>query len=61
MAQLHRVTYVAPGPSASSPIASGSVAPAASRADYHDRSVAQRIAERMEQKGYVTKVDTIWA
>lgn len=61
MAQLHRVTYVASGLIASGPIASSSVAPAASRADYHDRSVAQRIAEGMKQKGYQTRVDTIWA
>jgi hypothetical protein len=57
MAQLHRVTCVAPGP-----IAPGSVTPGyTTRVDYHDRNVAQRIAEGMKQKGYQTRVDTIWA
>jgi len=57
MAQLHRVTCVAPGP-----IAPGSVTPGyTTRVDYHDRNVAQRIAEAMKQKGHETRVETIWA
>lgn len=61
MAQLHRVTCIASGSIASGPNASGSMAPATTRTDYHDRNVAQRIAEAMKQKGHQTRVDTIWA
>jgi hypothetical protein len=61
MAQLHRVT-IAPSPIATGLIATGSGASGyTTRADYHDRNVAQRIAEAMKQKGYQAQVDTIWA
>jgi hypothetical protein len=61
MAQLHRVT-IAPGSIATGSIAPGSGAPGyTTRADYHDRNVAQRIAEAMKMKGHDARVETIWA